>query len=48
MTLRDLSPTGRVATVTYDSHDSIDRTLASYAKPVTRRAGPVHCPEQRG
>src|SRR5213080_282870 len=25
MTLRDLSPTGRVAAVTYDSHDPIDR-----------------------
>jgi hypothetical protein len=31
MTLRDLSPTGRVAAVTYDSHDPIDRTLASFA-----------------
>jgi hypothetical protein len=31
MTLRDLSPTGRVAVVTYDSHDPIDRTLASFA-----------------
>jgi hypothetical protein len=31
MTLRDLSPNGRVAAVTYDSHDPIDRTLASYA-----------------
>src|SRR4051794_4319242 len=30
-TLRDLSPTGRVAAVTYDSHDPIDRTLASFA-----------------
>ena len=29
MTLRDLSPNGRVAAVTYDSHDPIDRTLAS-------------------
>src|SRR3954468_7078849 len=27
MTLRDLSPTGRVAAVSYDSHDPIDRTL---------------------
>src|SRR5687768_9040810 len=26
MTLRDLSPNGRVAAVTYDSHDPIDRT----------------------
>src|SRR5215212_1913773 len=26
MTLRDLSPTGKVAAVTYDSHDPIDRT----------------------
>src|SRR4051812_38602536 len=31
MTLRDLSPGGRVAAVTYDSHDPIDRTLASFA-----------------
>src|SRR6476660_7403852 len=31
MTLRDLSPHGRVAAVTYDSHDPIDRTLASFA-----------------
>jgi hypothetical protein len=31
MTLRDLSPTGRIAEVTYDSHDPIDRTLASFA-----------------
>jgi hypothetical protein len=31
MTLRDLSPTGKVAAVTYDSHDPIDRTLASFA-----------------
>jgi hypothetical protein len=31
MTLRDLSPNGRVAGVTYDSHDPIDRTLASFA-----------------
>jgi len=31
MTLRDLSPSGRVAAVTYDSHDPIDRTLASFA-----------------
>src|SRR5438045_1860862 len=31
MTLRDLSPNGRVASVTYDSHDPIDRTLASFA-----------------
>ena len=31
MTLRDLSPTGRVAAVTYDCHDPIDRTLASFA-----------------
>src|SRR5438445_10134844 len=31
MTLRDLSPAGRVAAVTYDSHDPIDRTLASFA-----------------
>ena len=31
MTLRDLSSTGRVAAVTYDSHDPIDRTLASFA-----------------
>src|SRR4051812_46979797 len=31
ITLRDLSPTGRVAAVTYDSHDPIDRTLASFA-----------------
>src|SRR5262249_12719955 len=31
MTLRDLSPQGRVAAVTYDSHDPIDRTLASFA-----------------
>ena len=31
MTLRDLSPTGRVASVTYDSHDPIDRTLQSFA-----------------
>jgi hypothetical protein len=31
MTLRDFSPTGRVAAVTYDSHDPIDRTLASFA-----------------
>jgi hypothetical protein len=31
MTLRDLSPNGRVAEVTYDSHDPIDRTLASFA-----------------
>src|SRR3954447_12649909 len=31
MTLRDLSPTGRAAAVTYDSHDPIDRTLASFA-----------------
>jgi hypothetical protein len=31
MTLRDLSPAGRVDAVTYDSHDPIDRTLASFA-----------------
>src|SRR5262245_2942621 len=31
MTLRDFSPNGRVAAVTYDSHDPIDRTLASFA-----------------
>jgi hypothetical protein len=31
MTLRDSSPNGRVAAVTYDSHDPIDRTLASFA-----------------
>jgi hypothetical protein len=31
MTLRDLSPNGRVDAVTYDSHDPIDRTLASFA-----------------
>ncbi len=31
MTLRDLSPNGKVAEVTYDSHDPIDRTLASFA-----------------
>src|SRR5207237_462460 len=31
MTLRDLSANGRVAAVTYDSHDPIDRTLASFA-----------------
>ena len=31
MTIRDLSPNGRVAAVTYDSHDPIDRTLASFA-----------------
>jgi len=31
MTLRDLSPNGRVAAVTYDSHDPIDRTLQSFA-----------------
>jgi len=31
MTLRDLSPNGKVAAVTYDSHDPIDRTLASFA-----------------
>ena len=31
MTLRDLSPTGRVSSVTYDSHDPIDRTLKSFA-----------------
>jgi hypothetical protein len=31
MTLRDLSPGGKVAAVTYDSHDPIDRTLASFA-----------------
>ena len=31
MTLRDLSPNGRVAAVTYDSHDPIDRTLAVFA-----------------
>jgi hypothetical protein len=31
MTLRDMSPNGRVAGVTYDSHDPIDRTLASFA-----------------
>src|SRR5919204_4960854 len=31
MTLRDLSPNGRVAAVTCDSHDPIDRTLASFA-----------------
>ncbi len=31
MTLRDFSPGGRVAAVTYDSHDPIDRTLASFA-----------------
>ena len=36
MMLRDLSPNGRVAAVTYDSHDPIDRTL-----PVVR-----HQPEQ--
>src|SRR5215207_6084882 len=29
MTLRDRSPNGRIAAVTYDSHDPIDRTLAS-------------------
>src|SRR5687768_13864412 len=27
MSLRDLSPNGRVSAVTYDSHDPIDRTL---------------------
>src|SRR5262249_14149864 len=31
VTLPDLSPHGRVAAVTYDSHDPIDRTLASFA-----------------
>src|SRR3954466_10369115 len=31
MTLRDLSPNGKVAAVTYDSRDHIDRTLASFA-----------------
>src|SRR5262245_44039211 len=31
MTLRDFSPNGRVGAVTYDSHDPIDRTLASFA-----------------
>src|SRR5439155_850540 len=31
MTVRDLSPSGKVAAVTYDSHDPIDRTLASFA-----------------
>src|SRR5262249_32745452 len=31
MTLRDFSPNGRVAAVTYDSHDPIDRTLARFA-----------------
>src|SRR5262245_14809175 len=31
MTLRDFSPNGRIAAVTYDSHDPIDRTLASFA-----------------
>ena len=31
MTLRDLSPNGRIAAVTYDSHDPIDRTLQSFA-----------------
>src|SRR5262249_28886618 len=31
MTLRDFSPAGRVGAVTYDSHDPIDRTLASFA-----------------
>jgi hypothetical protein len=31
MTLRDFSPNGKVAAVTYDSHDPIDRTLASFA-----------------
>jgi hypothetical protein len=31
MTLRDLSPNGKVAAVTYDSHDPIDRTLQSFA-----------------
>jgi hypothetical protein len=31
ITLHDLSPNGRVAAVTYDSHDPIDRTLASFA-----------------
>src|SRR5689334_15501410 len=31
MTLRDLSPNRRVVAVTYDSHDPIDRTLASFA-----------------
>ena len=43
MTLRDLSPNGRVAAVTYDSHDPIDRTLASFAinlNPPQLRATP--------
>ncbi|WP_020469905.1 hypothetical protein [Zavarzinella formosa] len=31
MTLIDQSKTGRVSTVTYDSHDPIDRTLRSFA-----------------
>jgi len=31
MTLRDLSPNGKIAAVTYDSHDPIDRTLQSFA-----------------
>jgi hypothetical protein len=31
MTLRDLSPNGRVSAVNYDSHDPIDRTLKSFA-----------------
>jgi hypothetical protein len=31
MTLRDLSPNGRVSAVNYDSHDPIDRTLQSFA-----------------
>jgi hypothetical protein len=31
MSLRDLSPNGRVSAVTYDSHDPIDRTLQSFA-----------------
>src|SRR5437773_10868766 len=31
MTVRDFSPNGRVAAVSYDSHDPIDRTLASFA-----------------
>src|SRR3954468_6202186 len=31
MTLRDLSPNGRVAAVTYDSHDPIDPPLAPFA-----------------
>ena len=31
MTLRDMSPTGKISGVTYDSHDPIDRTLKSFA-----------------